>query len=1180
MVTENWDDDQDIDWPQGPLFPLSQLTNSSNEDSQQEKQQQQEHLTTSPEEHDDLELLQHPHQLKQEHSNKQQQPPLDDDEPGSSIDSRNGTIKALLNSFSSLSLQSPTKHATDDSASSSTSSTAFGSPSTPRAQPPLAAAHDKTSTLRLSSSLSALLSSSASSGPGRVVHLGSTPQGQAKSVLGDWDEDLDLDHLPKDLLSHRALRPKSSFASHISDDPEDDFLGPPVLQSPRRKVSAPKNASSAKNGELQPGPGDSDFDESDFELPTSLSNVVLNAALQSHSRATSTASNSILSVAPPQPPTSASIARLSAPSPAPSLSPSSFTTDDDADDDEGFFEELVLPPYFLSGPGALTPPSSDGGSSGGGGRVNLQAILKQKLEARGQNLALAGSGSGAADKGSSHLDGFRESNEDEGVEHGLEIEEGVRIGPERMKAQRERTLSSATVRGKRAPTTTGSRNSSGRTISSSSTTTSARTITGTTPSYTASPSPSPSPPKPQRSLSRSGASLGLGKPPQPTFPRPSSAAGAVERSNLRARDGRNAPPPAPSTASRDRISRPRTTSLRSVASAADLLTPVGKRVPPRIDTSWNSSANSGSTVLSPLPATPTASTSSSLSAGPFPTPSRTIRPKKSHGNLTGSMSVPASAPALQRKRSLQNLASPSIFTTPRRHGLRSPNPSTVSSSLPSSPLLQQQQQTPRPATGTRSSFAQPTAASASRVRERVTSGPSPSPVLGKHPTSSTLNGSSTTLSRPSSATGHHNRITQPTLASASKTRTRVPSAPLTLSKPRKQKNYGDGTELDGFDDLPTNKERERAVSGGGATPGAGIVTSLRSRIPSGIPVLRSTAKSATSSSSGAAQAKSPTTTTARRLMKRDLSSVSLSSMDETVVGAKTKAREKGKDALSPTTARKDGTGAGPKPSRTASKRLKADVKGQSSTSSSRPGSRKQKEPKKVPQLISCLGEPVVKTQGDMVWNPAQQRWEGNEAVLRDFDRALSSSTRPALITQLSQGSPARSAFPSFTSSATSTSTTSSTSLAVPALRSNAKVVGSMMFDPVRMSWYSISSEEEELDLNLGGEGDFADDEGGGDDGWERGEHARMLKNRASFVMSEGSRDGDGSDDDGASERRAVWAECLEGERRHREEMRPWTAATSRKGSAMSNRPEQMQDDHEREWLWDIRRLIMDTRSPS
>jgi len=80
------------------------------------------------------------------------------------------------------------------------------------------------------------------------------------------------------------------------------------------------------------------------------------------------------------------------------------------------------------------------------------------------------------------------------------------------------------------------------------------------------------------------------------------------------------------------------------------------------------------------------------------------------------------------------------------------------------------------------------------------------------------------------------------------------------------------------------------------------------------------------------------------------------------------------------------------------------------------------------QLI--LAYPVV---GDMSFNPRTLRWDGNEQVLRDFDAAVASSSRPALITNLSGQGP-------------STPVNGQSSATTP------KVVGSMLFDPVNMCW--------------------------------------------------------------------------------------------------------------------------------
>ena len=95
----------------------------------------------------------------------------------------------------------------------------------------------------------------------------------------------------------------------------------------------------------------------------------------------------------------------------------------------------------------------------------------------------------------------------------------------------------------------------------------------------------------------------------------------------------------------------------------------------------------------------------------------------------------------------------------------------------------------------------------------------------------------------------------------------------------------------------------------------------------------------------------------------------------------------------------------------------------------------------------------------MRWNPSTLRWEGNDQVLRDFDAAVGTSTRPALITHL---------------------TGSSIGSPVGAFASGARRVGDMIFDPTRMCWIStLAPEEEEPDVFA----DLADDEEDGD-GWE------------------------------------------------------------------------------------------------
>ena len=114
-----------------------------------------------------------------------------------------------------------------------------------------------------------------------------------------------------------------------------------------------------------------------------------------------------------------------------------------------------------------------------------------------------------------------------------------------------------------------------------------------------------------------------------------------------------------------------------------------------------------------------------------------------------------------------------------------------------------------------------------------------------------------------------------------------------------------------------------------------------------------------------------------------------------------------------------------------------------------------------PTLIRNLGgNGGLKVVGDMVYNPATLRWDGNDQVLRDFDAAMGTSTRPALITQLTgsqSGSPAGS------------------------FANGARIVGTMYFDPTQMRWIStLPPDEDEPDVfaNLA---DTEDDS----DAWER-----------------------------------------------------------------------------------------------
>lgn len=113
----------------------------------------------------------------------------------------------------------------------------------------------------------------------------------------------------------------------------------------------------------------------------------------------------------------------------------------------------------------------------------------------------------------------------------------------------------------------------------------------------------------------------------------------------------------------------------------------------------------------------------------------------------------------------------------------------------------------------------------------------------------------------------------------------------------------------------------------------------------------------------------------------------------------------------------------------------------------------------------------------MQWNPNSLRWEGNDQALRDFDAAVGTSTRPALITHL---------------------TGSSIGSPVGSFANGARIVGNMVFDPSRMCWMStLSPEDDEPDVFA----DLADDE----DGWEsKGGTIRATQPASDFTASETS----------------------------------------------------------------------------
>ena len=188
------------------------------------------------------------------------------------------------------------------------------------------------------------------------------------------------------------------------------------------------------------------------------------------------------------------------------------------------------------------------------------------------------------------------------------------------------------------------------------------------------------------------------------------------------------------------------------------------------------------------------------------------------------------------------------------------------------------------------------------------------------------------------------------------------------------------------------------------------------------------------------------------------------------------------------------------------------------------------------------------------------RWEGNEASLRDFDNVLASSSRPALISPIFGPMSPRHMFTKSPLSTPPAGTANTSSGPVNTQLSGVRVVGDMIFDPVRMSWFTTSAEGEN-------EIDFGDDEAdtsmsstatgsGGEpvvDAWEGGENMR-LKTRRSFANdwgSNASEAGDGLDDPEVAKAlfEAFKQKTIAAQKRSDEEVRPWRNLRSRRSSA-------------------------------
>ncbi|MCJ1407866.1 hypothetical protein MMC19_001937 [Ptychographa xylographoides] len=256
---------------------------------------------------------------------------------------------------------------------------------------------------------------------------------------------------------------------------------------------------------------------------------------------------------------------------------------------------------------------------------------------------------------------------------------------------------------------------------------------------------------------------------------------------------------------------------------------------------------------------------------------------------------------------------------------------------------------------------------------------------------------------------------------ASESLIREAAAKRTLTKPTRRRAFGDGTELDVFDDLPTSANIESKFV---KQPLRNKASNLRSKL--------SSSQNPSTASLGRADASGPQTPLSPQKSGSQVPSfaretaASRTAREQRVGSRPLQAHHNHHTATEPTT-----------PLAPMNMNWKARVDARQ-PNSPRHNSKRLLKAQQKPHLITPLGNGVnePKTVNGMHYNPQLLRWEGNENAIAHFDVPLSSNagspkikglciqTKPALIANVGSVK-------------------------------GVQVVGGMVFDPQRMCWLKI-----------------------------------------------------------------------------------------------------------------------------
>ncbi|CAZ84898.1 unnamed protein product [Tuber melanosporum] len=221
----------------------------------------------------------------------------------------------------------------------------------------------------------------------------------------------------------------------------------------------------------------------------------------------------------------------------------------------------------------------------------------------------------------------------------------------------------------------------------------------------------------------------------------------------------------------------------------------------------------------------------------------------------------------------------------------------------------------------------------------------------------------------------------------------------TLTQPTRKRNFGDGTELEIFDDLPTSAKLENRFVVAPAGRGAPEATKSRS-----VPVHGTTGRDGESPSK-------------RIDLTNRFGEVPRFARD---TNASRNAREQ-------RTGHPPGGGANP-----SINHWKAQVAARGTA-----GPKSRRKPQQKPHLIKPMGNvnslPKVTAVNGMTYNPKTYKWEGNEGDVKGFETQNPTPPRPALIANVNQNGS----------------------------KLGIQVVRGMVFDPSRMCWLKVDEDPDE-----------------------------------------------------------------------------------------------------------------------